>query len=92
MSKSSLPVKRLIIFLTALGKALCPVLRLPEQERDLEILERVQVRTTKMFNRPEHLSCEKRLRKLRLYSLEKAVIILLNFPSIEKILMPKRVL
>jgi len=39
--------------------------------RDMELLERVQWRATKVHKGLEHLSCEKRLRELGLLSLGK---------------------
>jgi len=43
----------------------------PQSRRDMDLLERVQRRATKMIHRMEHLSYEDRLRELGLFSLEK---------------------
>ena len=43
----------------------------PQYKRDMDILERVQRRARKTIKALEHLTYEKRLRELELFSLEK---------------------
>jgi len=49
----------------------CVQLRSPQHKNDMDLLDKVQRRVTKMMRELEHLSCEERLRELRLFSLEK---------------------
>ena len=46
----------------------------PQYRRDMDLLERIQKRTTKIIHGMEHLSYEDRLRELGLFSLEKRML------------------
>ena len=52
----------------------CVHMRSPQYRRDVDLLEHVQGRATKIIHRVEHLSYEDRLRELGLFSLQKRML------------------
>ena len=49
----------------------CNQMQRPQYRRDIDLLECIQRRATKMIERMEHLPCKAKLRELGLFSLEK---------------------
>ena len=60
-----------IVLNNSIQKLDCIQLWSPQYKKDMDLLERVQRRATKMIRRMEHLSYKEGLRQLGLFSLEK---------------------
>lgn len=65
----ALPCPSALLSQAPLG-ALCPALG-SQQKKHMDLLELIQRRVTKVLRGLGHLCCEERLRKLRLFTLER---------------------